>query len=153
MSLRAQALIKGNRIYSLSVTALSYFVLVVGLGCTIFREVLTYAYFGSEDDVFGGARTTVGAASNLFATICQTVFTFLFFYRIHTDLLAESPEEKRIKRGVLLGAVIQSILILGCTIFYAYARPMKLRSGSAILPLIAAMSCRFMLEFSIQCLI
>jgi hypothetical protein len=153
MSLRAQALVKGNRIFNILVTVLSYSVLLVGLGCTIFREALTYAHYGQEDNVFGGARPIVGAVSNLFSTICQILFTFLFFYRIHTDLMAESPEEQRIKRNVLLGVVIQSFIILGSTIFYAIARPMRLRSGSSILPLIASLSCRFMLDFSIHWLI
>jgi hypothetical protein len=148
MSIRAHALVKGNRLMTMVVLFLAYSVLITGVAASIFREVLTYMYYGQEDKVLGGARTVVGAFSNLFSTICQILFSCLFFWQIQVNLLADTPQEKREKRNILIGAFIQSLIILGCTIYYSIARPLGYKTASSLLPLIASMSCRFMIQFS-----
>jgi hypothetical protein len=149
MSLRAAALYKGNRVLNIVIQVFAYTVLLAGVGVATFREYLTYAHYGNEDKVMGGARTTTGAFSNLFSSICQILFAFLFFYQLARFLMAETPKEKRQKKIILVSAVVECILILGCTIYYAIARPLGYKTASAILPLIAAMSCKFMLDFGI----
>jgi hypothetical protein len=149
MSIRAHALVRGNRLLTTVVLFLAYSVLASGLVASIFREVLTYMYYGQEDKVLGGARTTVGAFTNLYSTICQILFTGLFFWQIKVNLLAETPQEKKEKQYVMIGAFVQSMIILGCTIYYSIARPLGYKTASSLLPLISSMSCRFMIQFSI----
>ena len=146
MSLRTLKLLQSYSYLHFVVRMGSLLVLLIGFGTSIFREYLTFTFDKDSDIVMGGIRPLVATYSNMFSCICQILFAIAFFYEIHRYMLVSDKKKMKLKNRIMISAIIQCILILASIIYYSIARPMGLKTASSLLPLIASLSCKFMLD-------
>jgi hypothetical protein len=148
MYLRAALVVKHKYVKE-PMRVVSVVILLAGLGVSTFREYLNFVYPSGADEVYGAARVKSGAALNTISSTAQVLFSILMFKETLKGISPTANMARR-RRIANITIVIQSLIIFGCTIYYAVARPLGYKTASSILPLIAALSARFTLDFRKQ---
>jgi hypothetical protein len=142
MYLRGQALFS-HRTVRIALGVVAYIGLLIGFVTPIIREYLSIRFPDSEDTVFNGLRSTVGIISNLYATLCQLGYSMLFLFE-----LSQTLEIYDFKMVFLVA--MESLFIFGGVLFYAFTRHMNIKITTSLLPMVGAVSIRFMLDIQRQ---
>jgi uncharacterized membrane protein YczE len=124
--------------------ALAVIDLLGGIGIAITREFIAWNYRKRDEErIYGNLRTNLGIILIFYSVALQIICSAVFFVYLYQN----SGIKSRYKRLVLLyQAGIQSAILLVCAILYAMYRGTPANWPTALLPVMASLSCRFIMD-------
>jgi hypothetical protein len=123
---------------------LSYGCLIGGVAIGITREFIAWNYKKKQEEIiYGNLRTNLGIGLIVYSVTLQILCSFLFFWHLYRNRSAK--HSKRIY-GMMMEAGVQSSMLLGCAICYAVYRESPANWPTTLLPVIASLSCRFIMD-------
>jgi hypothetical protein len=118
--------------------------LLGGIGIAVTREFIAWNYKKREEEaVYGNLRTNLGIILIFYSVALQILCSAVFFVYLYQN----SGTKSRFKRLVLLyQAAIQSAFLLVCAILYAMYRASRANWPTTLLPVMASLTCRFIMD-------